>query len=139
MNNPKELWFHENEWDYDWRQVFGYAGGPDADSNSSGSRPEAAPLGTSISTEPFGLEDVSTIIGYSAGERDERDWIVMGQLKDGRFFSVVAGCDYTGWDCQAGGHSNVALTLEDIIRFGLTPEERERLGLEILDEEKADG
>ena len=137
MKAAKELFWDvtSEEWDYDWKEVFGYAGGPDADSNSRGSIPEAAPIGTNVDTTPFGLDDVAEIYGHSDGENDEKDWIVYGRLNDGRFFSIIAGCDYTGWDCNAGGTASVSISLENITRFGLTKEARERLGI-VLDGDK---
>ncbi len=133
---PKDLWFRGNEWDYNWNEVFGYCGGPNADGNSSGSIPEAAPLGADVPTTTFGLDDVEEIYAYIDGEHDERDWVCYGLLKDGRYFSVRAGCDYTGWDCQASGMSSVAKTKEDIERFGLGVEERVILGVKINRGEK---
>jgi hypothetical protein len=56
-------------------------------------------------------------------------------MKDGNFLAVRAGCDYTGWDCQAGGSSNVARSEADIIRFGLSDNERARLNLKFIDDE----
>lgn len=119
----------DDEWDYNWREAFGYAGGPNADSNSAGSIPEAAPLGANVSIAPFGLDDVAEVFAASDGENDERDWVCYGRLIDGRYFSLAAWCDYTGWDCRAGGAAQVANTREEIERFGMTNEMRERLGV----------
>jgi hypothetical protein len=50
---------------------------------------------------------------------------------DGRWFHIEAGCDYTGWDCQAGGAATVAKTKANIIRYGCTDEDRKILNLEL--------
>lgn len=91
---------------YDWPQAFGYA-------------------------KDFTIEDVAEIIDYRDGENDEANWIMYGKLKDGRYFTLSAGCDYTGWDCQAGGTSETADTLEKLIRFGMGDDERDRYGLKL--------
>lgn len=43
-------------------------------------------------------EDVASIIAMEEGENDGANWIMIGKLKDGRYFWLSAGCDYTGWD-----------------------------------------
>jgi hypothetical protein len=106
--------------DYDWKEVFEYAK-PSAVITDEGE----------ISTAPFTREDVQQVIAKSDGEHDERDWVAVLKLRDGRYASISAGCDYTGWDCQANGHAQVARKKKDIIRFGLTEDERERLGFKL--------
>ena len=49
-----------------------------------------------------------------------------GRLWDGRWFALSAGCDNTGWDCQASGFALVAMSAEALIRLGLTDGELER-------------
>jgi len=48
-------------------------------------------------SDPFTWADVSSVIASSEGQHDERDWLAVGELDDGRFFFLQAGCDYTGW------------------------------------------
>lgn len=45
--------------------------------------------------------DVEEIIGIDEGENDGNDWIGLFRMKNGTFVFLSAGCDYTGWDCQA--------------------------------------
>jgi hypothetical protein len=52
---------------------------------------------TPIHLDPFCREDVEEIFGMSEGIPDELPWIIYGRLKDGRYFFLEAGCDYTGW------------------------------------------
>ena len=70
--------------EYDWPNVFAYGGKP-------------FKAGTEEVDKSFDLEDVAKIEGSVEGENDGDDWIAWGQLKDGRWFCVNAGCDYTGW------------------------------------------
>lgn len=72
--------------DYDWQEVFKY-GYPDA----------AVPLDTEIPLTPFSAEDVDEIYNNIVGYNDGDDWVMYGKLKDGRYFVIRAGCDYTGW------------------------------------------
>lgn len=65
------------------------------------------------------------------GENDGQEWVGVFRFNDGRFAVVSAGCDYTGWDCQASNSISVAATLDDAIRFGLNDSERARLGLSL--------
>ena len=70
---------------YNWAEVFKYA------------NPELACPGMTTSTSSFTIEDVEFITDMEEGENDGPDWIMYGKLKDGRYFSIAAGCDYTGW------------------------------------------
>jgi hypothetical protein len=111
--------------DYDWEEVFGEGSG----GNCTPIIPEPYPPTYTGSLETFKREDVAEIIQMQEGERDEKDWIIYGRLKDGRFFSARGGCDYTGWDCRASNGGGVSDTRERIERFGLSPDERERFGI----------
>jgi hypothetical protein len=110
--------------DYDWAEVFGEGSG----GNCTPIIPNIAP-GSFVSGDTFCREDVEEIAQIVEGDRDGPDWVVYGRLKDGRWFVARGGCDYTGWDCQAGNSGDVADSRESIIRMGLTKEERERFGI----------
>lgn len=73
--------------------------------------------------------DVAEIIAMDEGENEGANWIMVVRLKDGRFGFLSAGCDYTGWDCRAGGNSDTRNTLDDLIRWGMGQDDRARLGL----------
>jgi hypothetical protein len=118
--------------DYDWAEVFGEGGG----GNCTAIIPNRPPHDKTTSISTFSREDVKKLHGKSDGERDERDWICWGQLKDGRWFVARGGCDYTGWDCQASNSGDVAATKRDIIQFGLAPEERTRFDLAVAQPEQ---
>lgn len=115
---------------YDWACAFEYAGGAGTGSYSYGSADirRADPQG-SVKLDPFDREDVVKIVGIVEGENDAYPWEVFGRLKDGRWFFLSAGCDYTGWDCQAGGSATVARTKTELMKFGLTDSEKARLGV----------
>lgn len=100
--------------DYDWKEAFVYA--------------KEIRLSTGCTAEPFTMNDVAEVIKAVNGENDGPSWLMAGKLKDGRFFLLDAGCDYTGWDCQAGGDAAVAGSLDELIRMGMTNDTRERLG-----------
>lgn len=111
---------------YDWAEVFGEGSG----GNCTPIIPNAPP-NYSIDKSKFSREDVARIYGQVDGENDGLDWVVWGRLKDGRFFVARGGCDYTGWDCQASNCGDVARTKKDLVRFGMTDEERSRFGVSI--------
>lgn len=84
--------------DYDWRQAFGYAGEEDTYVLAQGFKIESALPAMQISLAPIRREDVAEILALREGERDMRPWYIVGRAKDGRWFALEAGCDYTGWD-----------------------------------------
>lgn len=93
--------------DYDWREVFTYA--PDE----------------------ITQKDVETIHAAVNGERDVSDWVGLFGLKDGRVLLIWAGCDYTGWDCRAGGSGQVFKDLTEAIDpLGVDLVTRDRLGIQ---------
>lgn len=87
--------------DSDWREVWKYA--------SPASNPITREVIPSIT-----MDDVEEIIAASNGERDEDHWIGVFRLKDGKWVFLSAGCDTTGWDCQAGGSAEWCATLEEL-------------------------
>lgn len=112
--------------DWDWEQAFTYA--------------DPTPvLGEQINASAFAREDVMEIIAIDDGENDGPSWIGVFRLQDGRFAYLEAGCDYTGWDCQAGGSAQVATTLEKLVRFGVGEADRRRLELRLPEEVAAVG
>lgn len=75
--------------DYDWEEVF--------KQDYTCPKKVEAVIFSEVPTDPFTREDVSEVIASVDGERDRDNWVMVGKLKDGRFFSISAGCDYTGW------------------------------------------
>lgn len=105
--------------DYAWEEAFRFA------NENIGS------AGALCDVSAFGREDVVEIIAIEDGENDGASWIGVFRLADGRFAFVDAGCDYTGWECQAGGNAVVSTSLEVLIRFGLGEDARDRLRLRV--------
>lgn len=90
--------------DYNWREAFNTAG----DS----------------------VDNVTEVIAADAGYNDGDNWIAVVKLNTGGYAVMRAGCDYTGWDCCAGGNIEYYSTVEDAISvLTLTQEERDRLGI----------
>jgi hypothetical protein len=110
---------------YDWQQAFGYAGEPGTYA-TGGTRVEAV-HGSSVSAATFTREDVAEILCLIDGENDGAEWVGVFRLRDGRYASLMAGCDYTGWDCQAGGNAFVAERMSEIATLGLTDDQRRRI------------
>lgn len=108
--------------DFDWKEAFGFSGGA-----YNAGVPELS-AGSDCSVDTFGLADVDVIYASSDGENDGPSWVCCGRLKDGRYFYLEAGCDYTGWDCQASGRAWVADSQDKMVSFAMSDEGRERLG-----------
>lgn len=104
--------------DYDWQEAFAYA--------------RNIRTATGCDPAPFTIDDVASVHAADPGQNDEQSWMMAGQLKDGRWFFLDAWCDYTGWDCQAGGDAQVANSLPALIRYGMTEEARQRMNLELM-------
>lgn len=111
--------------DYDWAQVFA-----DENAGNVSKNTEGVPPGSLVNTEPPSRADVSRILAAVNGENGGADWLGLFLLKDGRYLVASGGCDYTGWDCQAGNALLVAATLKDALVYGLSDQEAVRLGLE---------
>lgn len=79
----------------DWREAFTYAG---KEHGRGRGTPERALPNDDILTTPFGRADVKCVIASAEGANDGENWVVVGELYDGRYFALSAGCDYTGWD-----------------------------------------
>lgn len=74
------------------------------------------------------IHNVAEVLAADAGEHDERDWIAILRMKDGQWAMLRAGCDYTGWDCRAGGSMEYFETVDEACSaMSLTPEELKRL------------
>lgn len=52
------------------------------------------------------------------------------RLHDGRWASVVAWNDYTGWGCQDGADIRIGATVDEVVAQGLDQESRVLLGYE---------
>lgn len=122
----KEIDLPEILTDYDWIEVFGEGTGGNTDKKT-----DPCPPGAEINLTAPLLADISEVIAAVNGENDGAEWVGVVRLQDGRFCVAEGSCDYTGWDCRAGNHLQVAATLDDAIRFGLSDEQRTRLGVEL--------
>ena len=89
-----------------------------------------------VSYAPFAMDFVEEVLYSSEGENDGESWIAVVRLTDGRFGYVDAWCDYTGWDCQAGGDGAISDTFEHLQRWELTTKIRRRLGITLEDLDK---
>ena len=47
------------------------------------------------------LKEIDVIVAEVCGANDEDSWYWILQKQNGKFVSVEASCDYTGWDCQS--------------------------------------
>lgn len=104
MNEEQQKAIHERIRDYNWCEAFGYS--------------------------PVPIEEaVAEVVAAADGCHDGDNWVGVFKLKDGRFLYVSAGCDYTGWDCRAGGHGDTRPTLDEVVRELCGDDDRARLGL----------
>ncbi len=93
---------------YDWAEAFGYCGDAGYDPTGTNSWYSGACTVEAVeripgqqdkvSNAPCLREDVVEILGIAEGENDGPEWLLLAKMRDGRFLSLSAGCDYTGWD-----------------------------------------
>lgn len=112
--------------DYSWKEAFGYAGEPGTEAHGDFRISGAVP-GVDYDLSPFTREDVAEVAAMREGENDGPEWVIYGRLRDGRWFYLEAGCDY-----QASGSAVIGSSKEEVERFGLTQDARERLGVTLL-------
>jgi hypothetical protein len=110
--------------DYDWAEVFGEGSGGNCDGTI-----QVVPPGASVASSGVSRAMVAEVIAAVNGENAGEQWVGLFRLNDGRFLVAEGGCDYTGWDCQAGNSLCVAGSLADAIKYGLNAEQQARLGV----------
>lgn len=120
----KEIELSELVNDYDWSEVFGEGTGGNCDGTI-----QVVPPGAKVDSSGVSRAKVVEILAAVNGENDGEQWVGLFLLDDGRYLVAEGGCDYTGWDCQAGNSLCVDGSLEDAIKYGLNPEQQKRLGI----------
>jgi hypothetical protein len=123
-----EITLDQLQGDYDWSEVFGEGSG----GNCNGTI-QVIPPGALVDSSGVSRKKVVSILAAVNGENDGDQWVGLFLLDDGRYLVAEGGCDYTGWDCQAGNSLCVAGSLSDAIKYGLNPEQKKRLGIEFKD------
>lgn len=84
--------------DGDWQTIFMEGGRQEP--NMRGGVDEAGNP-TTREVRAFKMSDVTKVIATAEGENDGPEWVGLFKTRDGIYLFVKAGCDYTGWDCQA--------------------------------------
>jgi len=77
-------------------------------------------------TAGFRFEDVALVLASVMGENDGPDYYWIIAMKDHTYAYITGGCDYTGWDCQAGGTVTIYPTLRQAIEAA--PEKDDEYG-----------
>ena len=108
----------------DWGEVFGEGDGGNTDKSTM-----VIPPGAAVDPTPPMRSDVLSIVAAVNGENDGDAWVGVFLLFDGRYCIAEGGCDYTGWDCRAGNSLSVTSSLQNAIKYGLSPEQQQRLRL----------
>lgn len=117
--------------DYDWRAAVNEALGNGYYYNYEDDEKEPFKNFAPGAAREF-AENIEHVIACAEGEHDGPEWLALLQMKDGRVAWLRAGCDYTGWDCQAGGSVEYG-TLEHFLSpMGMTPGDRERMALSVM-------
>ncbi|MFI7691725.1 hypothetical protein ACIBQ6_21840 [Nonomuraea sp. NPDC049655] len=126
---PEATWIPDGSNSYDWQQAIEESG---RDTGTAAYPSEQA--------EPLTLADVARVDTYAIsyyGDRwkpgddtgNELELYALLELKDGRWASLEAWTDYTGWGCQDGSTVRIGPDRDTVVRFGLTDEGRSTLGL----------
>ncbi len=110
--------------DYDWRAAFqeAFNGGYRSFHDDDG---DIGPIA-----------GVLEILACTPGDNDGPNWLAVVFMADGRYAYVSAGCDYTGWDCRAGGAVEFAHDVNRIVsKITLDDEARDRLGDQLREQQ----
>jgi hypothetical protein len=97
---------------YDWSNVVGY-GNPATIAGVPGDE-----------VKGYSFDDIDRVIAWYEGENDGPNWLLLVALNDGRFAYTSAGCDYTGWDCQASGYTTIHKDFSTLVLMGIPEDDR---------------
>jgi hypothetical protein len=126
---PEYGWIPDGSSEFDWREAI------EQSAHDTGTA--AFP---SEKAAPLTMADVARVDAYAISYHDER-WkpgdstgselrlTAVLELTDGRWASLEAWNDYTGWGCQDGSAVRIGADRDSVVRFGLTDEGRLALGL----------
>ena len=106
MNIPEDR-------EYDWAEALHYLG--DGLSVAEGS--------SASDSREMEIDQILAL-RFEDGDYAEVEVYAVLLLKDGRFAFHRAGCDTTGWDCQAGGWTQVSHSLQHLYQMSLGEDER---------------
>jgi hypothetical protein len=114
----------------DWAAAFRTAGAPSiACQHVAGHATPEAGRACAVALDGFGREDVAEAVALCDGAPHGSDWLGVLRLRDGRWACVRARCCGDGWSCHAEGSARVALSLETLVRHGMTEAEARRAGV----------
>ena len=71
-------------------------------------------------------ENIINFIWCEEGQNDEKPWLLLCQLRNGKYAYYTAYCDYTGFDCQGGMALYIASTPEILVEMAMTDAERDK-------------
>lgn len=84
-------------------------------------------MGEALSDKDYEIPEDAEVIASDEGFNEGPDWVCVVRLSDGTWIFAAAGCDYTGWDCQASGDAWSAPDLASLLLV-MDESARERLG-----------
>jgi hypothetical protein len=71
-------------------------------------------------------KQIKYFIWCEEGQNDEKPWLLLCQLYNGKYAYYTAYCDYTGFDCQGGMALYIASTPEILVEMAMTDAERDK-------------
>ena len=69
-------------------------------------------------------EKIKYFLWCEEGQNDKKPWLLLCQLRNGKYAYYTAYCDYTGFDCQGGMALYIASTPEILVEMAMTDAER---------------
>ena len=69
-------------------------------------------------------KNIKYFIWCEEGQNDEKPWLLLCQLRNGKYAYYTAYCDNTGFDCQGGMALYIASTPEILVEMAMTDAER---------------
>lgn len=91
--------------------------------------------------EDVTADRIARVLAFQVEEGDcaETDLKLLVQLDDGSFAACMAGCDTTGWDCQAGVEWRWAPSEAQIVEQGIDRATRLALGRQLAIDTQTSG
>ena len=70
--------------------------------------------------------NIKYFIWCQKGINDEKPWLLLCRLTNGKYAYFSASCDYTGFSCQGGMSLYIADTIEVLVDMAMSDPEREK-------------
>jgi hypothetical protein len=129
---------YDSGWgEYDWAAVFeGKYNDTPPEWRSTGDPTDV--LGATVDQlTPEDIAEIEAVWTQCEVDYADSSIVALMRTKDGRYVTLEAWSDSSGWGCQDATYWKIAPTRDEAIRLGLDNEGRARLGLSLPPEDRS--